>query len=173
MKKEGRKQAAVEFFSFNYRLSGIYSEPKQSLGDAIYENSTAYLMIDDVYISPVDRPTEISANYNSAIIVKKGLSLMLAPDKDMALRRDQKYGSYLGIKLTPVFLALPFFEVRGDLRLPGRFAPRVLLSSQTENFMTLMNVTAHPASDPTITYEGEAGIVNKSKISFMGLDSRQ
>jgi hypothetical protein len=170
MVNKGKKQSTAEFFAFSYRLSGTYDNSKQSLGDALYESSTAYLMINDVYISPIDRPAEISANYNNAVIVKRGLSFMLTMDKNVALRRDQKYGSYLGIKLTPVFLTLPFFEVRGDLRLPGRFAPRVLLSSQTEGFLTLMNVTAHPSSDPTITYEGEAGIVNKAKISFMGLD---
>jgi hypothetical protein len=159
----------TEFFSFGYRLSGTFDARKRSLGDVIYDTTTAYLIIQSAYISPVDRPAEISAHYADAIIIKSELSLVLTMQEDVALRRDQQYGSYLGPQLKPVFLTLPFFEVTGQLRMPGRLDPRVLLSSQTEGFVTLMDVTARTTSNPDITYEGATGIVNKSKISFMGI----
>ncbi|MGC9397790.1 MAG: hypothetical protein ACP5HM_01485 [Anaerolineae bacterium] len=164
-----RAQIPVEFFSFGYRLSGTFDARKRSLGDVVYDTTTAYLTIQDAYISPVTRPAEISANYPKALIIKAELTFVLTMDKNVALRRDQQYGSYLGPQLKSVFITLPFFEIRGELRMPGRLDPRVLLSSQTERFITLMDVTARTTSNPEITYEGATGIVNKSKISFIGM----
>jgi hypothetical protein len=169
MQKQNRAQVSVEFFSFGYRLSGTYNARSRSLGDTVYDTTTAFLIVENTYISPVDRPSEMSANYAEAILVKEELSFALTMNEEAALRRDQQYGSYLGPQLKPVFLTLPFFEITGQLRIPGRFDPRVLLSSQTERFVTLMDVTARTTSNPDITYQGAAGIVNKSKISFMGV----
>lgn len=139
------------------------------MGDGVYDTTTAFLIVENAYISPVDRPSEMSANYAEAILVKEELSLALTINEEAALRRDQQYGSYLGPQLKPVFLTLPFFDITGQLRIPGRFDPRVLLSSQTEQFITLFDVTTRTTSNPDITYEGSAGIINKSKISFMGI----
>lgn len=169
MNNKNRAQVPVEFFSYGYRLSGTINARHQSLGDSIYNTTTAFLTVSNAYVSPVDRPSEMSANYAEAILVKEELSFALTANEEAALRRDQQYGSYLGPQLTPIFLTLPFFEITGQLRIPGRFDPRVLLSSQTEEFITLMDVTARTTSAPDISYEGAAGIINKSKISFVGM----
>ncbi len=172
MRNQNRSQTPAEFFSQSYRLSGTFDARHQSLGDLLYATTSAYLMVNNAYISPIDYPSHISADYARALIIKESLTFALTPYKDDALRRDQKYGNYLGPHLTSIFITLPHFEISGDLRLPGRFDPRVLLSSQTEGFITLLNVTAQMASNPEIAYRGEAGIVNKNKISFMGLTDR-
>ncbi|MEA3310518.1 MAG: hypothetical protein U9Q70_13570 [Chloroflexota bacterium] len=169
MQNQNRSQTPAEFFSQSYRLSCTFDARRQSLGDLLYTTTSNYLMVSNAYISPINHPSRISADYPSILIVKERLTFALTAYKDDALRRDQKYGSYLGPQLTAVFITLPHFEITGDLRLPGRFDPRILLSSQTEGFITLLNVTAQVASNPEITYRGEASIVNKSQISFMGL----
>lgn len=171
MNNRNRAQVQVEFFSYGYRLSGTFNARSYSLGDGIYDTTTAFLIVKDAYISPVDRPSQMSANYAEAILVKEELSFALTTNKETALRRDQQYGSYRGPHLEPVFLTLPFFEITGELRMSGRLDPRVLLSSQTERFVTLLDVTARTTSNPDITYEGAASIINKSKISFMGMKS--
>ena len=170
MRNRNRSQTPAEFFSQSYRLSGTFDARQQSLGDLLYSSTSSYLTVENAYISPINHPSRISADYSSAIILKKSLTFVITAYKDDGLRRDQKYGNYLGPQLTTVFITLPHFEITGDLRIPGRFDPRVLLSSQTESFLTLLNITAQVASNPEFTYQGEAGIVSKNKISFMGLN---
>ncbi|HEY89591.1 MAG TPA: hypothetical protein G4N98_07650 [Thermoflexia bacterium] len=172
MRVKNRAQTPVEFFSQSYRLSCTFDARRHSLGDLLYATTSAYLMLDNAYISPIDHPSRISADYPRVIIIKESLTFALTTYRDDALRRDQKYGSYLGTQLTAVFITLPHFDISGELRIPGRFDPRVLLSSQTGMFITLLNVTARLTSNPEITYHGEAAIVNKNQVSFMGLSDR-
>ncbi len=165
------QQVMAEFFSHGCRLSGTYDARQKSLGDVIYDTTNSYLTVESAYISPIERPAEILANYPMVTLIKAELTFALAMHENDALRRDQKYGSYLGPKLTPVFLTVPFFTLSGYLRLPGRVDPRVLLSSQTESFMTLLDVTAHITNRPEINYQGAAALINKTKISFLGVDT--
>jgi hypothetical protein len=159
----------AEFFSRNYRLSCSLDARRRSLGDILYDPTSSYVFVEDAYISPIDYPARISTDYPKAIIVKDSLTFALTPEQDSVFRRDQKYGHYLGPNLEKVFIALPYVELQGELLMPGRTTPQVLLSSSTEGFITLLDVKAHVTSNPEITYEGEAAIVSKNKISFMGL----
>ncbi|HDQ34742.1 MAG TPA: hypothetical protein ENN14_00325 [Chloroflexi bacterium] len=161
----------VDFFAHGYRVSGNYKARQRPLGDAIYDNTTSYLMVEDAYFSTVTKPADITASYPVATIVKQNLSLALTGNTDDALRRDQKYGSYLGLKLIPVFITLSAFELKGSLRIPGRLDVRVILSTQTETFITLVDVTVRSTYKTDVTFTGGAALVNKTHIGFMGLQS--
>lgn len=169
MKKDDRIQTSADFFSQHYRLSCTIDARKLSLGDILYDANKSYLMVDDAYISPIDRPSQISTNFPRAKIIKESLTFALTSDIDTVFRRDQKYGQYYAPELYKVVIFLPFFEIRGDLRLPGRMAPEVLLTSETEGFITLLDVTAQVVSNPEIIYHSEACIVTKKKTSFVSL----
>ncbi|MCD4738538.1 MAG: hypothetical protein K8R89_04690 [Anaerolineae bacterium] len=172
MQNRNQARTPAEFFSQSYRLSCTFDARHHSLGDLLYATTSDYLMLDNAYISPIDHPSHISADYPRVVIIKGSLTFALTTYKDDALRHDQKYGGYLGTQLTTVFITLPHFEITGELRIPGRFDPRILLSSQTGMFITLLNVTARLTSNQEITYHGEAAIINKNQISFMGLPDR-
>ena len=162
-------QTPADFFSQNYRLSSTINARKQSLGDLLYDQNTSYLTVDGAYVSPIEYPSRISGHFPSAVIVKESLTFALTPDQDTVFRRDQKYGQYYAPRLYKIFIALPYFEITGDLLLPGRSTPQILLTSKTEGFITLLNVVAKVVSNPEITYQGEACIVSKNKVSFIGL----
>ncbi len=171
MENRQRLQTPAEFYAHGYRLSGTYDARQRTLGDVLYDNTTSYLTIENAYFSPIELPAEITASYPVAVIAKNELSFALTLNSDDALRRDQKYGSYLALKLMPIFITLPGIEIKGMLRFPGRFDPRVLLHSQTESFITLMDVTIRLIANPQVSYQGAAAVISKAKISFLGLDS--
>ncbi|MEA2008856.1 MAG: hypothetical protein U9O54_07025 [Chloroflexota bacterium] len=169
MSNNDLSQTAADFFSQNYRLSSTIDARRRSLGDLLYDQTTSYLTVDGAYISPIDFPSRISGNFPSAVIIKESLTFALTSNQNTVFRRDQKYGQYYAPRLYKIFVALPYFEITGDLLLPGRSTPQILLTSKTEGFLTLLDVTAKVVSKPEITYHGEACIVSKNKVSFIGL----
>lgn len=169
MEKTG--QVVVDFFAHGYRVSGNFNARQRSLGDAIYDSTTSYLTVEDAYFSIVTSPADITSSYPIATIIKANLSFALTVSQEDALRRDQKYGSYLGLKTVPVFITLSAFEIRGHLRFPGRIDVRVLLGTQTESFLTILDPVARCTYKPDISYEGGAALINKAHISFLGLES--
>ncbi len=168
MEKQG--QIIADFFAHGYRVSGNFSARQRSLGDAIYDVTTSYLTVTEAYFSVVTNPADIASNYPSATIVKKNLSFAITSNTEDSLRRDQRYGSYLKLKPTGVFITLPSFEIRGYLRIPGRIDVLMLLGTQTEDFLTLIDPVARCSYKPEISYQGGAAIINKRHISFLGLE---
>ena len=169
MSNNNLSQTAADFFSENYRLSSTIDAQKHSLGDLLYDQTTSYLTVDSAFISPIDYPSRISGNFPSAVIFKESLTFALTSNQNTVFRRDHKYGQYYAPSLYKIFFALPYFELTGDLLLPGRITPQILLKSKTEGFLTLLDVTAQVVARPEITYHGEACIVSKNKVSFIGL----
>jgi hypothetical protein len=137
----------------------------------MHDVTTSYLTVEDAYLSPIERPAEISVHYPIAVIAKVDLSFVLALDVDELLRRDQRYGSYLAPEMQKVNVTLPFFRVSGYLRLPSRVSPRDFLASQSDNYFLMVETTARLTSNTEITYEAEAALINTVRISFMGLDN--
>ena len=169
MDKANLSQTSADFFSENYRLSCTIDARKRSLGDMLYDTTSFYLTIEDAYISPINYPARISMDFPSAIVIKENLTFALTSNRDTVFRRDQRYGQYYVPDMKKIFVALPYFEITGDLFLPGRISPQVLLVSETEKFITLLNVSAQVLSNPEIVYKAEACIVSKDKVSFIGL----
>lgn len=171
MERRQRSSVVADFFSHGHRVSGAYDARQNSLGDALYDSTSAYLVIENAYVSSIRRAGEITANHPIAVVVKDNLSFALTMDVNDALRRDQKYGSYSGLQLMPISITLPFFDLAGFLRIPGRLDPRVLLASTTERFLTLVDVTVQVTFTPELSFQGAAALVNKAHISFLGLET--
>ncbi len=163
------KESLVEFFVDGYRVSGTFTVRTRTLGDAMYDSTTSYLTLKEAYVSPIGEPGKITARRQETVIVKDRVAFVLAMEMEMALRRDQRYGSYRGPQFRPVYLTLPFFELEGLIRLPGRLDPLVLLSSRTEAYLTLVEVKARLTLHPDVIYEGAAALVNKRMVGLMSL----
>jgi hypothetical protein len=166
-----KEHTPVEFFAEGYRLSGSFDARRASLGDALYDATSEFVVLREAYISVIDRPAEILTNYPVALVTKWSVAFALTTDQDLALRHDQKFSPYQRPKTRHLHVIVPFFEVTGDLRMPGHVDPRLMFKSQKESFVTLLDVTARSTSDPSVSYQGGAALVNTSKISFVGLQS--
>ncbi len=166
-----RAHVPVEFFSDGYRLSGTFDARRASLGDALYDTSSDFVLLHDAYLSVIDRPADILTNYKLSIIVKWSLTFALTVDRETALRHDQKFSPYQRSKTKAVKVIVPFFEISGDLWMPSQVDPRLMLKSQKESFVILLDVTARATPNPEVSYQGAAAIISTSKISFVGLPS--
>ena len=165
-----KKTVPAEFFAQGYRVSGSYTVQSRVLADEVYDPNTNYVALHDAYVSPIMNPARISAYYKYAIFDKANLDFILTVDSRDGLRRDQRYG--LGRYAFNVFLAVPFFEISGELRLAiSKFDPRVFLSSEADAFITLLNVVAHSTFNPEVSYEAGVALISRAKISFLGRTS--
>ncbi len=155
---------AVDFFSHNYRISGNIDVRKKSLFDQLNDQTTGFIMLQDAYISPIDRPGDIVATYEASYLAKANLTLALVAQSDDALGRKQTYGSYYGTFLHRVFLTVPSIEVAGYLRLSTRVDLRRLLSLDTEDFIAILDARVCASFRPDVVFTGGGVLVNKSHI---------
>lgn len=155
---------AVDFFSHNYRISGNIDIRKKSLYDQLNDPTTGFVMLQDAYISPIDRPADIIATYEASYMAKANLTLALVAHSDDALGRKQAFGSYYGTYLNRVFLTVPSIEVVGYLRLSARVDLRRLLSLDTEDFIPILDARVCASIRPDVVFTGGGVLVNKKHI---------
>ncbi|MBN1487237.1 MAG: hypothetical protein JW981_06305 [Anaerolineae bacterium] len=157
----------VEFFTYGYRISGVFDAQRRLLADVVYDPTTSYLIVNDAYLSPIGQPMTISASYTKAQIAKDKVSLILTMNLRDGLRSDRQY--YRGSYKAEVVITLPFFEVTGQLFTSSPFKLESFLSIQAGAFINLSEATARSTFDPDVTYHGGAAIINTSHISCIGL----
>jgi len=157
----------AEFFAHGYRVSGTYVSAKRPLADEIYDPTTNYIQLEEAYLSPIMDPAKISAYYVLALFDKSNLDFVLTVEKKDGLRRDQSYG--MGSYQVPIYLTVPFFEIKGHLSLLNKnFNPRLYLGSDAGIFITLLDVTARSTYNPDVSYQGGVALINRAHISFFG-----
>lgn len=161
------RQIIADFFAHGYRVSGAFVGGNRSLSDVVYDLNTDFLLVQDAYLSPITDPAKISGYYAQTTLLKASLDFVLTIDPKDGLRRDQRYT--LSTQSFEICMTVPFFEIRGKLHLPGRiFEPRVFLSSEAGQFITLLDVTARCTFSPDVSYQGGAALVSRRGISFLG-----
>lgn len=158
-----------DFFTHSYRISGAVDVRRLPLADQLNDNTSSYLMLEDVYVSPVDRPGDITASYAMAALRKENISFAVLSHKEDGLSKKQSYGSYFGTSLRSVFITVPEFEVRGFLQVAGRFDLHALLAIGTDRFMPVLDGTIFAAEKTEIQFDGGMILVNKDAVGVMGI----
>lgn len=164
-----RGWVTADFFTHSYRISGSVDVRRLPLADQLNDRTTSYLMLEDAYVSPIDRPGDITASYATAALRKENITMAVLAHKDEGLSKKHSYGSYFGMSLKNVFLTVPQFEVRGFLQLVGKFDLHGLLASGTDRFMPLLDGTTFSTVKPDIQFDGGMILVNKDAVGVMCL----
>ena len=155
-------------FIHNYRVSAQVDTRHRTMNDLLNDKLTDYLELFDSYISRVDQPGRIVGHYPQAMLRKDGISFVIVPE-DQSRPSGQRAYSYIGRARYAAFLALPFFEVKGELLIRGKLDLRHFLVKGLEHFFPLGEGTAQLALAPDITFEGEAFLVNKERTEVFGV----
>jgi hypothetical protein len=137
------------------------------LADQLNDRTTSYLMLEDAYVSPIDRPGDITASYAMAALRKENITMAVLVSRDDGLSKKHSYGSYYGMSLKNVFLTVPQFEVRGLLQIVGKFDLHALLATGTDRFMPLLDGTTFASIKPDIQFDGGMILVNKDSVGVM------
>jgi hypothetical protein len=164
-----RGWVAADFFTHSYRISGSVDVRRLPLADQLNDRTTSYLMLEDAYVSPIDRPGDITASYEMAALRKGNVTMAVLSNREEGLSKKHSYGSYFSMSLKNVFLTLPQFEVRGYLQIVGKFDLHALLATGTDRFMPLLDATTFSTLKPEIQFDGGMILVNKDAVGVMCL----
>jgi hypothetical protein len=157
----------ADFFTHSYRVSGTVDVRRLPLADQLNNPTTSYLILEDTYVSPIDRPGDITASYAVAALRKENITMAVLASRDDGLPKKQSYGSYFGTSLKSVFITVPQFEIRGFLQVVGKFDLHALLATGTDRFMPILDGTTFASLKPEIQFDGGMILVNKDAVGVM------
>jgi len=154
----------ADFFTHSYRISGRLNVRHRLLADQLNNPTSDFLQIEDTYISNVEHPADIMASQTSAILYKKNVTTVVTAQQQDGLPREHSYGNYFGAYTRKVFMTVPSFEIEGYLRLSGKLDLRTVLTSGTDDFITILDGSMRFSIRPDISFSGGAILINKRYI---------
>ncbi len=157
----------ADFFTHSYRVSGAVDVRRLPLADQLNDRTTSYLLLEDAYVSPIDRPGDITASYAIAALRKENVTMVVLVEKEDGMSKKESYGSYFGTSLRSVFITVPQFEMRGFLRVVGKFDLHALLATGTDRFMPLLEGTTFASFNTDFQFNGGMILVNKDAVGTM------
>jgi hypothetical protein len=154
----------AEFFVHSYRISGRLDVRQSRLADQLNDHTTAFLSLEDVYISNIERPADITISYPNSILRKHSITAVVVAREEDGLPRKHTYGSYFGAYLCKVFITTPSFEIKGHLRLSGRLDLRTVLTTGTDDFISVLDGQMLSSVHSDVAFTGGIVLVNKDHI---------
>ncbi len=162
--KLGDAWLVADFFTHNYRISGRVGIRHRRLADQLNDQTTSFLELEDVYVSNIERPADIITSHSTSILRKDNITAVIVAQQENGLPREHTYGSYFGTYLRKVFITTPSFEIEGYLRLSGRLDLRTVLTSGTDDFVSILDGQMRPSMRPDVSFTGGVILVNKDHI---------
>ncbi|MCP4542103.1 MAG: hypothetical protein GY832_33685 [Chloroflexi bacterium] len=153
-----------DFFTYRHRLSGRVDVRHNKLAAQLSNPTSAFLALEEAYVSNVERPADIVANYSTAILRKQNITAVVLASQEDGLMREQTYGSYFGTYLRKLFITVPSFEVTGYIRLSGKLDLRTVLTTGTDAFIPVLDGEMRSAIRPDVVFTGGAVLINKDQI---------
>jgi hypothetical protein len=156
---------AADFFTTAYRMSGHVDTGKRRLADILSDRLSDFLLLQDIYVSRIYKPGDITAYYKTGSLVKQQITFVVLPTEADGLSKDHVYHA-LTRQMRDVFITVPSFEIRGSLRIVGKLDLQALLAIGTDRFMPLLNATASSSLLPQVQFAGPVILVNKSSVEL-------
>lgn len=163
----------ADFFTHSYRISGRVHVRYQKLADQLNDHTTAFLELEDAYISNVEHPADIVASHTTSVLYKRNITAIVVPRQEDGLPREHTYGSYFGVYVPRVFLTVPSFQIEGHLRLSGKMDLRTVLTTGTDDFVCILDGQMKFAVRPDIIFTGGAILVNKDYIGAFCVEEKE
>jgi hypothetical protein len=167
MQDSSTQWLVADFFVQDYRISGRVHVRYHKLAGQLNDQNTSFIQLQEVYISNVQRPAEIIANYMDSSLYKRNISAAVVNRREDGMLREHAYGSYLGGYVYKTFIVVPAFEITGYLRLSSKLDMRTVLTTGTDDFIILMDGQMTSSIRPDVTFSGGAILVNKSHIGAL------
>jgi hypothetical protein len=136
----------------------------RKLGAQLNDQTTAFIPIEDAYVSNIEHPADIATSHASAVICKSNISAVIVARQEDGLLKEHTYGSYFGTYVRKVFLTVPAFEIEGSLRLSGKLDLRTVLTTGTDDFVIILDGQMKSSVRTDVTFTGGAILVNKDHI---------
>jgi len=154
----------ADFFTHSYRISGRVNVRYRKLAAQLNDQNSAFIQLEDAYISNIEHPADIATSYADAVIRKRNITAVIVSRQEDGLMKEHAYGSYLGAYVRKVFLTVPAFEIEGHLRLSGKLDLRTVLTSGTDDFIIVLDGQMKSSVRTDVTFTGGAILVNKDHV---------
>lgn len=161
----GPNRVTADIFTASYRFSATLLIYKRRLIDILSDPAADFLDMVDVYISRINNPGDIVATYKNGTLVKNEINFILLASEEDGASEKRHFGIRQNL---PLFLSIHAFEIHGKIQWGGEeLKARKLLAPETQQFITMLEVTAHNSLFPEVVFEGPMALVNKSKIQVV------
>lgn len=157
----------ADFFTHSYRISGSSDVYRSPIADQLNDTNVSFIWAEQAYVSPIDRPGEITANYPLLAMRKDHIVLILLPTEEDGLTSKERHPSFRHGKLRPVFVTLSSFEVRGYLRLNGDFDVRAIAGLNL--FVSIIQGSASSSLNPQVQFDSNMILINKDAIGVISI----
>jgi hypothetical protein len=162
-----RRMLQVDFFTNAHRLStqmNVYGRP---LADQLNDPRVSWIELEMAYISRIERPAEIIADYAISTLRKDHiLFAMISGSTDGAIRKTAMSSSFYTRLLYRVWVAMRSFEIIGFIEWTGKLDLHTLLVANADRFMAISNATAISTVLPAIRFSAELMLVNKEAVEM-------
>jgi len=144
---------------------GIYSELGSSISD--------FMDIQEPYISQIQRPGEIVASFKEGSFRKENIIFILLGDVQdgVPTGTGRQSSVYLQGRPMNIFLTVPSFEIRGEVRIRGTLSTGSILAQSEGNFLPVFDARASASQHTNVFYEGGLMLVRKDRISMLCIDT--
>lgn len=165
----GSRRLTVDFFSHSHRISTQFLMRGRPLADTLNDHTLSYVELDIAYVSRIDKPGDLVADYSVAILRKENISFcVVASQVEMAVKSVPS-SQYFGRRSRTVFCTVPSFEITGLIDVPGNVDLHKMMAIGVERFMPIYQATATISLLQTVSFSGDLILVNKEAIQVLCL----
>ena len=166
MSQLGSRRLTADIFADSHRISTQMALRGRVLSDSLNDANTSYLELDIAYVSRIDHPGEILADYALSIVRKDRLTfVVVATGLELAIK--QNAATYAYRHQWPVFVTVPGFEITGQIEAPANVDLRALMAIGVERFIPVFNGKATLSMNQAIQFSGELILINKTAIEVL------
>jgi hypothetical protein len=163
----GARRLTVDFVSHNHRISTQFAIRGRPLADTLNDHTVSYVDLDVAYVSRIDRPGELIADYPVALLRKENISFcVVAAQIEMAVKSVPSAG-YFARRYRPIFCTVPSFEITGLVDVPANMALYQMMAIGVERFMPVWKATATISQLQSVTFSGELILLNKESVEVL------
>jgi hypothetical protein len=171
MAQLGARRLTADIFSDSHRISTQMSLRGRILSDLLNDNNTSYLELDIAYVSRIDHPGEILADYSLSIVRKDRLTfVVVATMSEMALKQNPSVK--MGMRTWPVYVTVPGFEINGFIEAPLNIDLRALMAIGVERFIPIFDGKATLSMNQSLQFGGELILINKTAVEVLCLGNK-
>lgn len=155
----------ADFLLESDRISGQVNVRARPLIDQLDDTTSSFLDLEDVYLSPITRPSELNQGFPAATLRKTAIHAAVLTRFEDGLSRHQAYGSYLGNIPHDVLLITSRYQVRGRVLLPPKMQLQTVIVAGTTRFLLVSEATVTLTEHPEISFAGGAILVNMEQVT--------
>jgi len=168
MTQVGGRRLTVDFFSHSHRISTQFAiKGNRPFVDTLNDHTLSYVDLDVAYVSRINKPGELIADYSVALLRKENVSFCLVASQIELAVKSVPSPTYFARRYRPAFCTVPSFEITGLIDVPPNFDLHKMMAIGVERFMPIFRATATISQLQTVSFSGDLILINKETVEVL------